>query len=62
MPELITEIKDSLGMTPYLWAIRNANMECIQYLTNAGADTSVTNNGGQTALHIAAGGGKLWCE
>ena len=56
------ETTDDKGMTPFLWAVRNANQECVEYLVNAGANMQATNNGGQTALHICAGGGKLFFE
>ena len=56
------ETTDDKGMTPFLWAVRNANQECVEYLVNAGANMQATNNGGQTALHICAGDGKLFFE
>eukprot|EP01036_Dinobryon_divergens_P023350 gene23350-31686_t len=53
---IIVDAKDKYGWTPLYCASHHGSMECAQLLLNdLGADVSVRNNVGKTALHAAMG-------
>jgi ankyrin repeat protein len=45
------------GMTPLLLALSQGHAEVVKYLLEAGADATLADEAGNTALHQAAGGG-----
>lgn len=45
---------DNNGNTPLLWALSNGKLDILRTLINAGADPTLKNNEGKTALEKAA--------
>ena len=46
-------VRDNLGMTPLMYAVRNSDYQSLAKLLQNGADPTMVNQEGQSALHLA---------
>ena len=56
-PPIILNQRDAGGKSPLLYGVANGSVEVVRVMLQNGADASLTDVDGQTALHVAVAGG-----
>ena len=56
---LDVDSKDSIGITPLMWAAACGKIEAVNYLLNKEADPCIGDQVGNNSLHVASQGGNV---